>query len=247
MNKSSLQSSFMSEREYKQAIPPYISYRSFSDGLEYLRKNGVPRTMDKTSFGKKMSQSAAVQFISALRFLGLLMVDDQPTLELSQLAKSSTKNPKAIMRRVLKQSYTSIFELDLKTITPKKLTAAFLKFGAEDIVAGKCVTFFTHVAFDAEIPLAPKILPGVRKTTAKPRKKEKPAATGQIKTAKINVTLSGDETTKWLSKSKFKLHPMLLGLLKELPEAGSVLPAKQKATLKRYFEAMLDIIYKKEE
>jgi len=234
----------MTEREYKQPVPPYVSYRSFSDAMEYLRKNKVPKVFDKTSFGSKVSQTTASQLISALQYLGLLMVDNQPTLELTQLAKPSTKNHKTMLKRMLKQSYTSIFELDLKTVTPTKLLNAFKKQGAGNGVAGKCATFFSHIAFDAGIPISPQIMPGVRKTPAKPRNKKKPATTKQTKAPKIDVTLVGESATKWLSKVKHNLHPMVLGLLKEMPKPGSSLTAKQKAALKRYFESMLDIIYK---
>ena len=37
---------------------------------------------------------------------------------------------------------------------------------------------------------------------------------------------------------------MVLGLLAEMPKPGTDLTSKQKAALKRYFESMLDIIYK---
>ena len=236
----------MAEREYKLPTPPYISYRSFSDALEHLRKNKVPRTIDKASFGSKVSQTTATQLISALQYLGLLTVDNQPTLELTQLAKPNTKNHKTILKRMLKQSYTSIFELDLKTITPAKLLNAFKKQGAAGGVAGKCATFFSHIAFDAGIPISPQIMPGVRKTPAKPRKKKQAVPVRQTKTPKINVTLVGEGATKWLGKVKHNLHPMVLGLLKEMPKPGTDITAKQKAALKRYFESMLDIIYKQQ-
>jgi len=240
------QRALMAEREYKQPIPPYISYRSFSDALEHLRKNKVPRTIDKTSFGSKVSQTTAAQLIPALQYLGLITVDNQPTLELTQLAKPNTKNHKTILKRTLKQSYTSILELDLKTITPAKLLNAFKKQGAGNGAATKCATFFSHIAFDAGIPLSPQIMPGVRKTPAKPRKKKQPVTTRQKQTQKIDITLVGEGATKWLSKAKHNLHPMVLGLLKELPKPGTDLTAKRKASLKRYFESMLDIIYKQE-
>jgi hypothetical protein len=181
-----------------------------------------------------------------LQFLGLLTVDNQPTLELTQLAKPNTKNHKTILKRVLKQSYTSIFELDLKTITPAKLLNAFKKQGAGNGAANKCATFFSHIAFDAGIPLSPQIMPGYRKAPAKPRKKKQPAPVQQKKAPKIDVTLVGEGATKWLSKVKHNLHPMVLGLLSELPKPGTDLTAKQKAALKRYFESMLDIIYSSE-
>ena len=234
----------MAQREYKQPVPPYISYRSFSDAQAYLRKNGVPRTFDKTSFGTKVSQTTASQLISALQYLGLLMVDNQPTLELTQLAKPSAKNHKSILKRILKQSYTSIFELDLKTITPAKLLNAFKKQGADGGIANKCATFFSHIAFNAGVPISPQIMPGVRKAPAKPRKKKPPTTSRQKKAQKIEVTLVGEGAAKWLSRAKHNLHPMVLGLLKELPKPGTGLTAKQKASLKRYFESMLDIIYK---
>ena len=236
----------MAGREYKQPIPPCISYRSFSDALDHLRKNGVPKVFDKTSFGSHASQTTATQLLSALQFLGLLMVDNQPTLELTQLAKPNTKNHKTILKRMLKQSYTSIFELDLKTITPAKLLNAFKKQGAGNGAASKCATFFSHIAFDAGIPLSQQIMPGVRKAPAKPRKKKQLATTRQKQAQKIDVTLVGEGATKWLSKTKHNLHPMVLGLLKELPKPGTDLTSKQKAALKRYFESMLDIIYKQE-
>ncbi len=234
----------MAERVYKQPIPPYISYRSFTDALAYLRENGMPRTIDRTSFSNRTSQTTTSQLISALQFLGLITVDNQPTLELTRLAKPSTKNHKAILKRILKQSYTSIFELDLKTITPAKLLNAFKKQGAGDGAASKCATFFSHIAFDAGIPMSPHIMPGVRKAPAKPRKKKQPTSVRQKQRQKIDVTLVGEGATRWLGKVKHNLHPMVLGLLTELPKPGTDLTAKQKAALKRYFESMLDIIYK---
>jgi len=134
----------------------------------------------------------------------------------------------------------------LKTITPAKLLNAFKKQGAGDGAANKCATFFTHIAFDAGIPMSPQILPGVRKAPAKPRKRKQPVTAQKKQPQKIDVTLVGEGATKWLAKVKHNLHPMVLGLLKELPKSGTALNAKQKTALKRYFESMLDIIYKQE-
>ncbi|MFC1950977.1 hypothetical protein ACFLXN_01030 [Chloroflexota bacterium] len=236
----------MTEREYREPVPPYVSYRSFCDALAHFRKNGVPKAIVPGSFGDSVAKTAAPALIATLRFLGLILVDDGPTLELNQLVKANDKKRKTIMKRIVKQNYSTILELDLKTIRPAKLKDAFKKYGAIGSVAEKCATFFSQIALDAGLKLSPQIQPGAKKARAKPKKKSTPAAKKPNKTPKIEVTLMGDETAKWLSKVKFKLHPMMLGLLRELPKPGSTLTARQKNSIKRYFESMLDILYRKE-
>lgn len=234
----------MSKENQKQAIPPYISYRTFFNFIEWLREGGIPNRIDRSFWGARLSGGVGNQLMIALRFLGLLKPTNEPEEELEYLVKASGEERKEVLQGILRNRYPLIFELNLASATSGQLEDAFRQFGASGDVMRKCITFFMHVAQDAGIPLSSFILSGTRKTERKvkgratrgrKRKEE------QIKQEEQSEDIFTQQQTSVLES---RLHPMVVGLLKEMPEPGSVLDSGRKESLKQYFQVLLDIIYK---
>ena len=72
----------MVEDRGQKRLPPYVSYRTFQafvDGLQQV----IPARIDRSYWGERSSGSTGTQLMSALRFLGLIDVNDTPTNRLN--------------------------------------------------------------------------------------------------------------------------------------------------------------------
>ena len=74
--------------------PPYISWLTFLNLLEWLGSEGVPLQFDRSFWSRKFSGSVGPQLLTGLRFLGLLKgIRPQPTLERIVEAKGDDRKP----------------------------------------------------------------------------------------------------------------------------------------------------------
>lgn len=153
----------------KKMAPPYAPYRSFRNYLESLRQ-GIPSQIDR-SVMRNMSGALQSQLTATMRYLGLINASGQPTDRLSRLVNSEGIERQAALGDVAKAAYPYLFhDFTLKTATPKMLADKFAEMNASGATVGKCVAFFTSLAKEAEIPLAPHLLVLRGNRTGKPRR-----------------------------------------------------------------------------
>jgi hypothetical protein len=150
-------------------VPPYAPYRSFRNYIDSL-KQGIPSQIDR-SVMRNMSGALQSQLSSALRYLGLVSANGQPTDRLSRIVHSEGNERATATRDIAVAAYPFLFQgFDLKTATPKMLSDKFASMNASGGTIGKCVAFFISMAKDAEIPLAPHLIVMRGNRTGKPRR-----------------------------------------------------------------------------
>lgn len=157
----------------RKRLPPYISYRSFSHFIIWLREGGIPARIDRSFWGQRFSGSNGQQLIAALRFLGLIDSSNIPSPRLRELVSARDNHRGDVLRQICTDAY--LFLLG-STFEPQLATYAQLQelfhsvYQLTDDVARKCIKFFTELAQEAGIPLSPFI-------TKKPKKIRSAAGT----------------------------------------------------------------------
>lgn len=141
----------------KQAIPPYLSHKTFTNFIEGLRK-GVPARIDRSVIGS-LSGTAQAHLLQTLRYLNLIDADSEPTAALNQLATAQDAEKQRIVKELLIASYPFVFNsgVDLEKCTGKQFEELFAKTGASGDTLRKTLTFFMAMAKDGGIKLSPFI------------------------------------------------------------------------------------------
>ena len=138
-----------------------------------------------------------------MKFLGLLIGDDQPTPLLNDLVSGNTEERKAKLKKVIQDSYAELLAIDLTKATRAHFTE---KLGELYSVTGdtrvKAARFFVSAAIYTGIPLSSFIAPSKDGTT-NGVKRGRPA--GRPRTAKKAVAIPiaiPVETAKTTGESK---------------------------------------------
>ncbi len=158
-------------RRKSERIPPYVSYRTFSNFLAELRARGVPSRIDRSVMAHK-SGTIQSQLLLTLAYLGLVKGSGQITPRLQKLLESEEAERKALLREIIQTSYDFAFDGDfgLKTATSNQAEEVFQKTGASGETVRRCIAFFLAAAKDSGIPVSSYIKPhGRRKSTSRKR------------------------------------------------------------------------------
>ncbi len=150
----------MTPQEQTPAIPPYVPYRTFQTFLEFLLEEGIPGRIDKTVWGLRFSGSSGTQLMTALKVLELVDSEAHPDDKLDRLVHAEGEERRALLRHILEEFYTPVFELDLSRASKGQFRDAFRKFGTKEGVLTKCEAFFIRAAQAAGIKLSQRILAG---------------------------------------------------------------------------------------
>ena len=206
----------MTKKELSAALPPYISYRTFSNFLNELRARGLPSRIDRSVMAHK-SGTIQSQLLLTLNYLGLLRRSGQPTDKLKQLIESQDWQRQEVLRGILKTSYGFVFDSDigLQTATSDQAEELFQKTGASGETVRRCIAFFLASAKDSGIPISDYIKPHKRRRSAVRKTKtgrsqdteltslvKNLGLTGQLKKVNLN---SGGSVKLELSVDMFEL------------------------------------------
>lgn len=162
-----------SEAERPTRIPPYVSYKTFKTFLDDLNVHGVPNRIDRSVL-MRFSGTVGTQLLSALRWLRLIGLNDEPTDDLRNLANAHGSNDwQTTLTAVVADRYAFVMNLDLARITPGQLSEVFRKnFTSKEDVLRKCEAFFLHAVQDAGIEINARILKRTRQQrAASPRRR----------------------------------------------------------------------------
>ena len=133
--------------------PPYVSFATFKSLLHWLETEGVPHRFDRSFWRAKFSGTNGTQLVAALRFLGLLDVDD-PDPRLERLVHATTGDRKALLAELLRASYDGVIFDELSRATPAMVREWFAAYPVDGDTRRKAVSFFVNAAKEAEIPLS---------------------------------------------------------------------------------------------
>jgi hypothetical protein len=156
----------------------YLPFKTFLSAIEAL-EHGIPKKIDRTIW-RTQSYIVQTQIIMALRFLGLVDEDDNPTLEMHHFVEKKSDR-KTMLKNLLIHAYRPIIDLDLTKTTPKMLDDAMEQYNVSGDTKKKAVRFFLQAAKYVEMPLHPLLSSQIRNTNG-PRKKRtiKPAFIGDM-------------------------------------------------------------------
>jgi hypothetical protein len=184
----------------------------------------MPSRIDRSVF-PGTAWNAQTQLFIALKFLGLLKGEDEPTPLLDELVKGTDEQRKAKLAKVVRDAYADLIAIDLTKATRSHFEE---KLGNLYNVSGdtrvKAVRFFLSAAEYLGIPLSTFIVPkkgkanGTRRPkSASPRvrvvKKNptpetrteqsgKLSSTSKTVTLKSGVTLTVSATADWFAVSQ---------------------------------------------
>ena len=158
-------------RKKSEQIPPYISYRTFSNFLTDLRSRGVPSRLDRSVMSHK-SGTVQSQLLLALHYLGLVKASGHPTERLSRLVETEGAERKEVVREMIQSSYEFAFDqsFGLQTATSNQAQEVFEKTGASGETVRRCIAFFLAAAKEGGIPVSPYIKPHGRRRSASRKK-----------------------------------------------------------------------------
>ena len=152
-------------------IPPYVSYRTLTNLLTEFQAQGIPSRIDRSVLAHK-SGTVQSQLLLALRYLGLIKSSGHPTEKLRALVPSEGTQRKALLGKIIRNSYEFVFAggFDLETATANQAEELFQSRGASGETARRCIAFFLAAAREGGIPCSAYIKPH-RKTKSPARRK----------------------------------------------------------------------------
>jgi hypothetical protein len=155
----------------------YLPWATFLGALNQLSQ-GLPSRIDRSVF-PGIAWNVQTQLFAGMKFLGLLVGDDQPTPLLNDLVSGSEEERKPKLKKVIEDSYSELIAIDLTKATKAHFEE---KLGELYSVTGdtrvKAARFFLSAASYTGIPLSSFIQPqnggasnGVKRRVASSRPK----------------------------------------------------------------------------
>ena len=229
-------------QEKTSAIPPYVSFLTFTNLLDWLRDlKTIPTQFDRSFWGERYSGSTGVQLMTGLRFLGLL-ADNKPQERLEQLAFASNEDRREELAALLRDAYGSATVDGLTKMTPAMLNKAIQDLGTTDATHRKAISFFVNAAKAAEIPMPANIAKQARNkaTTSRKRSPKAPRVTTE--------TPGGDERPNDRTPDRSTglpegIHQALVPILADLPKQGPTWDTAGQARWEATFKAVLAYAY----
>ena len=136
---------------------PYVSYRTFRNFLELL-KEGLPSRIDRSVWGPRYSGTTGQQLMTALKSLNLINENGTPNNTLENLVNSNGTQRQLLIKNILEDKYSEIFQIDLVRATRSQFNEIFRSVGINDGMLNKCQLFFIQACQDAGIELSNYIL-----------------------------------------------------------------------------------------
>jgi hypothetical protein len=151
--------------------PPYLPYTTFKNFLASLKAGAIPSRIDK-SLLDRYSGSIQSWLISALKFFSLTDETGKPLAALESYVESEEQDRKKVWKDIFMKAYSPLIAgLDLSRATPGELSERFASQGLSGETLGKCHSFFSAAAEDADVVLADHLK--VRPKPSGPRKSRK--------------------------------------------------------------------------
>ena len=140
----------------------YVPWSTFQSAVERFATEGLPGRIDRSLF-PNLSGAVQYQLIAALKFLGLLTENDEPSEKLREMSVQDESVRKEVIRKVFEQSYSDLFALDLMKATPAQLNEKIAdSYGLKGTTRTKAVRFFLAGIKYLEIEVAPILTVGVK-------------------------------------------------------------------------------------
>jgi len=237
----------MSPKETQKRLPPYVSYATWQKLVQEFAIF-LPNKVDSSYYRElRFSGSDTKKLRTSLRFLGLVDENNVPTEKLQRLVQAiqqgSNEKKAVVLEEILRNAYPSLFAsgFSLKTTSFGGLTERFEEMDAKADVLRQCISFFLHMATEANIELSPHLAGksrlgiGRKSTVLKARerrrkRKEKPKQ-------------EPPEQDRGIPLSQLSLGPAMIGLLSKVPSNGQFRNKAERDRWKRSFDALFEFLY----
>ena len=238
-------------QEGRPLSPPYVSYMTFRNLLEWLETEGVPLRFDRSFWNKKYSGSIGPQLMSGIRFLGLL-VEEKPTPLLESLVNANGDDRKESLRAIYRKAYEAVDFDALQRATPGMLHEWFGSYSIDGTTLRKAESFFINALKDAEQPLSNSLRKlarnkaggGTTSASTDPRKSRTKKAPPIEPTKERNGESHTPEIPTDLADAQESL--MLWGLFKRLPKPGAVFSTPERESWLEAAKTLFNLEYKVE-
>lgn len=148
------------EQKKEQAVPPYISFRTFSSAIDSLAEHGVPAKIDRSVLNR-YSGSVQSQLMSVFRFFSFTNKDDSTTSIFHDYAKASPEEKKEKLDKLLRNHFPNQIK-NLHDGTIQQLSDSFKDTKIKPSVKEKCIAFFLKASQEAGLDISSHILRGSR-------------------------------------------------------------------------------------
>ncbi len=226
----------------------------------------MPARVDRTYLRDLgFSDSTILTIRTGLYFLGLVDDQDEPTERLRSMVSVEDGSANRALKQMIEEVYQpALAGLNLETSTIGLLQERFARWGADNNVGHKCVSFFLALAKDAGIPLSPYLLKRSRigatqranlpSATIPVRRRRSAAPTARSASAGYGATATNPLTTKlpdfdpqWPKEVRdqwFEHAQALQTMLAVMGKMPSFNPDWPADVQSRWFECMRDLIAK---
>jgi hypothetical protein len=227
------------EQNGSKQLPPYVSFKTFTNVLAELRAHGVPDQIDRSVL-PSMSGSAQSAVVKAFEALRLIDGKGVPNNDLRSLvgAAPGSDDYKGQLRALMEAAFPYLFggKLNLRTTTTNALSQAFREQGASGSTVAKAIAFLLGAAKDAGIEVSKFVrVPPMSEVGSK---KRTPAARNSEATDPAT-----EEDFAPVGPAGVDLHPALTGVLATLPVPGQSLSEQEREIFLTAFKAVLALVY----
>jgi hypothetical protein len=219
---------------------PYTSPSAILKIIEGYRERGLTTPFSISVLERAgVSGGLAPRTLQALKLLGLIDDDGNPTAEFEELRKASSDDYKARLQAVLRAAYEEVFQFtDPQEDSPDKVRDAFRVYTPRG-QQPRMVTLFMGLCEEAGI------------VTGKPKKTRQPRPKTAASPRPANKTIPKASSKKPEPRPEFApspppstgQHPFIRGLLQSLPEAGTEWDPEDRAKWTNAALAVFDLIY----
>jgi Family of unknown function (DUF5343) len=217
--------------------PPYTSFQTLMNTINRMaEQGGVPSRIDR-SYLSNMPGSVRATFLGSLRSLELIDDDAKPTSRLISLvdAHEDEDRKQELVTDMLKSYYAAALNLP-PNATQAQLESVFREYGVSGSTLRKAIAFFLAAARFADLTLSPHFRlprdPSTGERRPAPARRSTPTAAQR-----------GGASPTWPQPSAAG-HPLIAGLIRELPPPGEAFPASRQEAWFAIAKATFQLIYK---
>ena len=214
---------------------PYTSFKTLLNTLDRMKEQGgAPSRVDR-SYLSNMPGGERGIFMTALKYLGLMTAEQEPTAEMHELVEADEPTRKVLIGQIVERVYETPLALP-KRATQSQLEGVFREYGVTGSTLRRAIAFFLAATEFAGIERSPHF-----KLPARDRNKPKtklangstitPPAPEPPHAPRVRHELDG-------------LDPFIVGLVRRLPAPGEVFPSSMRKVWIDAAENIFALIYK---